>query len=70
MKRDGERRRLAIKRETLRRLAAGELDQVAGGLLRFCTYHVSGCVGEPTGGCLTDDCDTCGCGGDPGREGI
>ena len=46
MNRSG-RRRLAIKRETLRRLAAGELIQVIGGKGRECTYGVSGCQGEP-----------------------
>ena len=66
MKRDRERRRLAIRRETLRRLAAGDLTQAAGGLFRFCTYHVSGCVGVPTGGCYTEDCDSCDCGGGGG----
>ena len=63
-----ERRRLGIKRETLRRLAAGELDKVAGGRLGFCTYRVSGCLGGPTDDCTnvcwTDACATEDCGGD------
>jgi len=70
MKRTGERRRLAIKRETLRRLQTNDLNRVAGGRLTFCTYGVSGCQGGPTGGCITDECgshwcgtgdDTCAC---------
>lgn len=54
MKRTG--RRLAIKRETLRRLVSGELDRVAGGLLTICTYERSGCRGEPSGECPTYCC--------------
>ncbi len=67
MKKNGERRRLAIKRETLRRLAADDLHRVAGGRLNFCTYGVSGCQGGPTSGCITDDCGEtrwCGTGDD------
>jgi len=56
MQRTGERRRLAIKRETLRRLASGELEQVAGGRATVCTNNFSGCPGGPTGGCLSEDC--------------
>jgi hypothetical protein len=56
MNRTGERRRLAIKRETLRRLANGELTQVAGGHARVCTNDYSGCGGGPTGGCLSEEC--------------
>lgn len=63
MKRTGERRRLAIKRETLRRLGAGDLGHVAGGRATCCTYNASGCQGGPTGGCITDDCGSWGCGG-------
>ncbi len=51
MKRTGTRR-LAINRETLRRLGAGELAQVAGGRLTGCTYKISGCQGCPQ----TTDC--------------
>jgi len=40
-------RRLAINRETLRRLGAGELAHVAGGRLTGCTYKLSGCQGVP-----------------------
>ena len=63
MKRNGKAK-LSIRRETLRKLAAGDLAQAAGGVIaRFCTYHPSGCVGGPTGGCLTDECATEDCGG-------
>jgi hypothetical protein len=50
------RRRLTLKRETLRRLGAGELQRVAGGRIGFCTYNASTCQGGPTGGCWTEDC--------------
>ena len=40
-------RRLSIKRETLRRLIANELAQVAGGRGTCCTYAHSGCAGGP-----------------------
>ena len=57
------RRRLAIKRETLRRLAAGDLSQVAGGRARCCTYGVSGCQGNPnTDTCSPPEIDTKQCG--------
>jgi hypothetical protein len=46
MKRTGIRK-LAIKRETVRWLAASDLWQVAGGRLTCCTYWHSGCQGEP-----------------------
>ena len=62
-------RRLAIRRETLRRLASGDLARVAGGLLnQRCTYERSGCYGhdvtqncvsaECNGGGETEDCGT------------
>ena len=54
-------RKLTIKRETLRRLASGDLAQAAGGVAGRCTYERSGCAGEPTGGCATGDCDTFRC---------
>lgn len=58
------RRRLTIKRETVRRLASGELQQVAGGLITVCTYERSGCRGAPTGDCVSSRCDwTEACGG-------
>ena len=46
MKRTGTRR-LSIKRETLRRLVASDLAQVAGGRGTCCTYGHSGCAGGP-----------------------
>jgi len=50
-------RRLSIKRETLRRLADGDLGRVAGGLIARCTYERSGCYGQDnTFTCMTDDC--------------
>jgi hypothetical protein len=53
------RRRLVLKRETLRRIAAGDLGRVAGGLLNLCTYGPSTCQGGPSGGqCYTDDCQS------------
>lgn len=60
MKRTGIRK-LALKRETVRRLAAGDLARVAGGLLTCCTYGYSGCKAGPTDGCGTDCCDSGGC---------
>jgi len=59
-------RRLELKRETLQRLADGELGRVAGGWIARCTYEKSGCVGQ----CYTgsnNDCDGGGtgdCGGE------
>jgi len=57
-------RRLAIRRETLRRLASGDLARVAGGLLnQRCTYEKSGCYGQDvTNTCVSGDCSG-GCGG-------
>lgn len=52
MKRSGKR--LAIRRETLRRLANGELGRVAGGRITLCTYERSGCAGT----CNTLTCGT------------
>ena len=51
MKRTGIRK-LAIKRETVRWLAASDLWQVAGGRQTCCTYGNSGCQGGPE----TDHC--------------
>jgi len=53
-------RRLTLQRETLRRLASGDLAHVAGGWIARCTYERSGCFGMPN----TDDC--CPDNGDPG----
>ena len=40
-------RRLRLQRETLRRLASGDLAQVAGGYFAArCTYEKSGCYGQ------------------------
>ena len=64
MKRTTKRTRLVIRRETLRRLVADDLVQVAGGRFNnnWCTYAASGCQGGPTGGCLSEDCtDTVKC---------
>ncbi len=58
-------RRLAIRRETLRRIASDDLTGVAGGLLnQRCTYERSGCYGQDVSvGCLiSGDCSG-GCGG-------
>lgn len=60
MKRTGIRK-LALKRETVRRLAASDLARVAGGLLTCCTYGYSGCKGIPTDGCFTEPCESGGC---------
>lgn len=61
MKRTGIRK-LALNRETLRRLVADDLVRVAGGRLTCCTYGYSGCVGGPSGECTTSDCwDTLRC---------
>jgi hypothetical protein len=51
MKRTTERTRLVIRRETLRRLVAGDLAHVAGGRYNnnWCTYAASGCQGQPDG---------------------
>ena len=63
MKRNG-RAKLTIRRETLRKLAAGDLAQAAGGRNNFCTYRLSGCQGHPeTDNCPpmseeSKDCDT------------
>lgn len=56
MRRTG--RRLELRRETLRRLANGELGQVAGGHLTICTYERSGCREPESGRCdqLTENC--------------
>ena len=40
-------KRLTLQRQTLRRLAGGDLARVAGGLIARCTYERSGCVGIP-----------------------
>ncbi|HEU5056616.1 MAG TPA: hypothetical protein VFU21_08815 [Kofleriaceae bacterium] len=48
---------MAIKRETLRRLASGELAQIAGGGITCCTYERSGCRQQPSGECPTYHCD-------------
>ncbi len=48
-------RRLEIKRETLRRLADGDLARVAGGYMARCTYEKSGCFPHTN--------QTCGCSG-------
>ncbi len=45
-------KRLALQRETLRRLASGELARVAGGWIARCSYERSGCYGMPD----TDNC--------------
>jgi hypothetical protein len=55
MKRTGIRK-LAIKRETLRRLVDHDLGRVAGGLLTICTYRYSGCVGDQSDVCPTEEC--------------
>ena len=49
-------RRLQLRRETLRRLADGDLAGVAGGLIQRCTYEKSGCYGG-----MTEDCASVGC---------
>jgi len=56
-----KRHKLALKRETLRRLGAGELGGVAGGALARCTYEKSGCHAQDpsTNDCLSADCTTC-----------
>jgi hypothetical protein len=56
MKRNGIRR-LALNKETLRRLAADDLSRVAGGRGTCCTYGYSGCAGVPTVECWTAGCD-------------
>lgn len=67
MKRTGIRK-LALNKETLRRLVADDLSRVAGGRGGCCTYRYSGCVAAPTATCgATDECnetvlcDTNGC---------
>jgi hypothetical protein len=40
------RKRPRLRRETLRRLAAGDLQRAAGGLIARCTYERSGCYGN------------------------
>ena len=57
MKRSG-RAKLTIRRETLRKLAAGELAQAAGGMnAKFCTYRLSGCQTEfRTAECESEFC--------------
>lgn len=52
----GSRKRLALRRETIRRLASGELAQVAGGRITICTYERSGCRDPETRGC-PPECD-------------
>jgi len=69
MKRTGTRR-LSIKRETLRRLIANDLAQVAGGRGTCCTYALSGCAGVPSGVCLTVACQSVDCGPGTGYEDI
>ena len=60
-------RRLAINRETLRRLVADDLQFVAGGRGGCCTFGNSGCHGTPeTNVCLpgvgvTAKCDSNAC---------
>jgi hypothetical protein len=60
-------RRLTVRRETLRRLASGDLAQAAGGFIARCTYERSGCVGvpNPSLACMPEDTggneDTCWC---------
>ena len=60
-------RRLAIKRETLRRLVDGDLRLVAGGRGGCCTFGHSGCHGEPDtdqctpGGGTSTKCDSNAC---------
>lgn len=56
-------RKLALKRETLRRLVAGDLARIAGGLQTCCTYGYSGCRDPDTTLGATVQCDSEGCGG-------
>ena len=48
-KNDDTRRKLAVKKETLRTLAAAELEQVNGGgpPRNNCTGRLSGCISRP-----------------------
>lgn len=57
MKRTGIRR-LALRRETLRRLATDDLARVAGGRLTCCTYGYSGCRNPETDDCTGGGNDT------------
>jgi hypothetical protein len=53
------RPKLALRKETLRKLAAGDLGRVAGGLIARCTYERSGCYGgQDTRFCATVVCET------------
>jgi hypothetical protein len=46
-------RRLSLRRETVRRLGSGELEQVAGGYVVCCTYERSGCRAPQNSGQCT-----------------
>jgi len=61
------RKRPRLRRETLRRLAAGDLQRAAGGFIARCTYERSGCYGEPqpSQACIPED--TTGGGEETGR---
>ncbi|HXT19790.1 MAG TPA: hypothetical protein VN923_03485, partial [Thermoanaerobaculia bacterium] len=52
-------RRLQLRRETLRRLADGDLARAAGGLIGIfiqrCTYEKSGCYGQTDQTSLCND---------------
>lgn len=51
------KRRLSLRRETLRRLAAGDLGRVAGGKVGVrCTYEQTGCAYNETKECPTYYC--------------
>ncbi len=55
--RQSNRRRLALRRETFRRLGEGELARVAGGEMQRCTFERSGChVQDTTAGCCSFTC--------------
>lgn len=46
-KNDDTRRKLVVKRETLRELTQDELEKAAGGHRNNCTARISGCISRP-----------------------
>jgi hypothetical protein len=44
---DARRRKLVVKRETLRELTTDDLEKAAGGARNNCTARYSGCISRP-----------------------